>query len=93
MDFSLQPHAQVLCKLFSFPPVPWNIGVFGAVSKVLTPLTVLKLRISHTNFFSDGFFPPCEFLFLHLKVIKAVPLTSQWQDLKTSWFPEAVVKI
>lgn len=60
-----------------FPLCPWNIGVFGALSKFLSPLTVLKLRTSLTNFFSSGFFPLCEFLFLHMKVIKAVPLTSE----------------
>lgn len=39
-----------------FSPCPWNIGAFGAVFKVLTPLTVLKLRTSFTNFFSNDFF-------------------------------------
>lgn len=41
-----------------FPLFTWNIGVLGAVSKVLTPLTVFKLRISHMNFFGNVFFPP-----------------------------------
>lgn len=76
-----------------FPLCPWSIRVSGALSKFLSPLTVLQLRTSLTNLFSNVFFLFSEFLFLHLKVIKAVPLPSKWEDLNTSWFPEAVVKI
>lgn len=55
-----------------------------------SPLTVLKLRISINNLFCNLFiylfnFSFSEwFLYVYLKLIKAVPLTSKWEETKTS---------
>lgn len=90
-DFNLQPYAKVLCKLFSFPPVPLEYrSIWGSFQSLQSSQLCwsweLPLLTSLVMIFSS-------FLFFHLKVIKAVPLTSKWEDLKISEFPEAVVKI